>query len=376
MPDFSEEQQEKRDKQKPTPFALIDLLTYAVKLNASDIHLTAGLPPILRISKNLVPVEISVLTSDMIEQLIFPIITPKQREAFETNLDLDFSYDVPLLSRFRVNIFRQNGTTAVAMRRIAHKIPELNALGLPPVVKTFTQLDHGFVLVTGPTGSGKTTTLAAIINEINKTRQVHIITIEDPIEYVFHHEKSVVQQREYGMDTNDFAGALRSCLREDPDVILLGEMRDLATISAALTAAETGHLVFATLHTNSAPQTIDRMIDAFPSEQQQQVRIQLADVITAVLSQQLVPRLDGNGIVLAAEVMLSTMAVKNLIREQKTFQLNTIIESNTDMGMTTMDNSLTELCRRELISYECAIDHAFDKKVVAGNLQRIRSYIH
>jgi twitching motility protein PilT len=339
----------------------------ATERNATDIHLQVGLPPILRIQKKLVAIGNEKLTPQQVEELIFPIMNDHQKTMFKQEMEYDFSYGVKGLARFRINVFRQRETIAVAMRKIPYDIPALDSLGVPPAVMEFPKLNRGFVLVTGPTGHGKSTTLAAIIDCINKERQMHIVTLEDPIEYLFQHKQSIVVQRELGTDTQSFANALRSCLREDPDVILVGEMRDFNTIGAALTAAETGHLVFATLHTNSAAQSIDRIVDVFPPYQQQQIKIQLANVLSAVITQQLLVRKNGDGLVLAAEVLLATPAIRNLIREGKTFQIQSVLQTNTAMGMMTMDQSLKTLCERGTISYEDAIEHAFDPK----ELQRL-----
>jgi twitching motility protein PilT len=346
---------------------LTTILKVATEKNATDIHLQVGLPPVLRIQKKLVALGTEKLSPERVEELVFPIMNDHQKMLFKQNMEYDFSYGVKGLARFRINVFRQRETVAVAMRKIPYEVPPLDSLGVPPAVMDFPKLNRGFVLVTGPTGHGKSTTLAAIIDRINQERQMHIVTLEDPIEYLFQHKQSIVVQRELGTDTQSFSNALRSCLREDPDVILVGEMRDFDTIGAALTAAETGHLVFATLHTNSAAQTIDRIVDVFPPHQQQQIKIQLANVLSAVVTQQLLVRKNGDGLVLAAEVLLATPAIRNLIREGKTFQIQSVLQTNTAMGMMTMDQSLKTLCERGAISYEDAIEHAFDPK----ELQRL-----
>jgi twitching motility protein PilT len=339
---------------------LSTILKVATEKNATDIHLQVGLPPILRIQKKLVALGTEKLSPERVEELMFPIMNDHQKVLFKQNLEYDFSYGVKGLARFRINVFRQRETMAAAMRKIPYEIPQMEALGLPPAAFTFPKLNRGFVLVTGPTGHGKSTTLASVIDRINQERQMHIITLEDPIEYLFQHRQSIVVQRELATDTLTFAKALRSALREDPDVILVGEMRDFETIGAALTAAETGHLVFATLHTNSAAQTIDRIVDVFPPYQQQQVKVQLANTLSAVMTQQLLVRKNGDGLVLAAEVMLATSAIKNLIREGKTYQIQSVLQTSTAMGMMTMDQSLKTLYERGAISYEDAIEHAFD----------------
>ena len=347
------------------------ILKVATEKNATDIHLQVGLPPILRIQKKLVALGTEKLSPERVEELMFPIMNDHQKVLFKQSMEYDFSYGVKGLARFRINVFRQRETMAAALRKIPYDIPAMDSLGLPPAAFTFPKLNRGFVLVTGPTGHGKSTTLASVIDRINQERQMHIITLEDPIEYLFQHKQSIVVQRELGTDTQSFANALRSVLREDPDVILVGEMRDFETIGAALTAAETGHLVFATLHTNSAAQTIDRIVDVFPPYQQQQVKIQLANVLSAVMTQQLMVRKNGDGLVLATEVMLATPAIKNLIREGKTYQIQSVLQTSTAMGMMTMDQSLKALYEHGVIGYEDAIDHAFDPK----ELQRLLGHL-
>jgi twitching motility protein PilT len=341
---------------------LEDLLKFATEQGASDIHLTVGLPPILRIHKELVFLEEDNLTPEDTAEMIFSIMTDKQRESFEERLEYDFSYGLPGVARFRVNAFYQRGSIAAAFRRIPFEIPPLDSLGVPEVAHQIINEERGFVLVTGPTGHGKSTTLAAMIDEINANKSLHILTIEDPIEYLFHHKRSVIAQRELGSDTLSFPNALRSALREDPDVILVGEMRDYETIATALTAAETGHLVFATLHTNSASQSVDRIVDVFPPHQQEQVKTQLSAVLLAIFSQQLLPRADGSGLVLATEVLIATPAVRNLIREGKSFQIPSIIQTNASIGMQTMEASLKNLVNKGLITYEQGLQYAFNKE--------------
>ena len=342
-------------------YKLDDLLRICKEKSASDLHLTAGLPPVFRIKKNLISLKGDPLTPEEIEELIYPIMNDEQKRIFKENWEIDFSFGVPHVGRFRVNVFKQRQTVAAAFRVIPWEIPTFEELGLPPVMNKIVELEKGFVLVTGATGTGKSTTLASVIDKINATKSVHIITIEDPIEYLFRHKRSIVVQRELGSDTKSFPNALRSVLREDPDVILVGEMRDLETISAAITAAETGHLVFATLHTNTAAQSIDRIIDVFPPHQQQQIRIQLSNNLSAIFSQQLIPRKDGQGLVLATEVLIVTPAVRNLIRENKTYQINTIIQTSRDLGMQTMNQALKDLYDKGLISYEDAIKYSYDR---------------
>lgn len=351
-------------------YKLDDLLKICKEKNASDLHLTAGMPPVFRIKKNLIPLKGDLLTPEEIEELIYPIMNDEQKRIFKENWEIDFSFGIAHVGRFRVNVFRQRQTIAAAFRVIPWEIPTFEELGLPPIMNKIVELEKGFVLVTGATGAGKSTTLASVIDKINAIKSVHIITIEDPIEYLFRHKKSIVVQRELGSDTKSFPNALRSVLREDPDVILVGEMRDLETISAAITAAETGHLVFATLHTNTAAQSIDRIIDVFPPHQQQQIRIQLSNNLSAIFSQQLLPRKDGGGLVLATEVLIVTPAVRNLIRENKTYQINTIIQTSRDLGMQTMNQSLKDLFDRGLITYDNAIKYSYDREELIKILGR------
>ncbi len=341
---------------------LEDLLKFATEQGASDVHLTVGLPPVLRIHKELIFLEEENLTPEDTAEMIFSIMTDKQREIFKKNLEYDFSYGLPGVARFRVNAFYQRGSIAAAFRRIPFDIPALDSLGVPEVAHSIINEERGFVLVTGPTGHGKSTTLAAMIDEINANKSVHILTIEDPIEYLFSHKRSVIAQRELGGDTLSFPNALRSALREDPDVILVGEMRDYETIATALTAAETGHLVFATLHTNSAAQSIDRIVDVFPPHQQEQVKTQLSSVLLAIFSQQLLPRADNRGLVLATEVLIANPAVRNLIREGKSFQIPSVIQTRADLGMQTMEASLKSLVNKGLITYEQGLQYAFNKE--------------
>ena len=341
---------------------LEDLLKFATEQGASDIHLTVGLPPVLRIHKELVFLEEENLTPEDTAEMIFSIMTDKQRELFKKNLEYDFSYGLAGVARFRVNAFYQRGSIAAAFRRIPFEIPPLDSLGVPEIAHSIINEERGFVLVTGPTGHGKSTTLAAMIDEINANKSVHILTIEDPIEYLFGHKRSVIAQRELGGDTLSFPNALRSALREDPDVILVGEMRDYETIATALTAAETGHLVFATLHTNSAAQSIDRIVDVFPPHQQEQVKTQLSSVLLAIFSQQLLPRADNSGLVLATEVLIANPAVRNLIREGKSFQIPSIIQTSANLGMQTMETSLKGLVNKGLITYEQGLQYAFNKE--------------
>ncbi|MCS6775131.1 MAG: type IV pilus twitching motility protein PilT [Chloroherpetonaceae bacterium] len=332
-----------------------DLLRLLVEREASDLHLRVGEPPVMRIHGSLVRLNMPPLTDRDMYDLIHPVMTPEREVRFEQTLELDMSYAVPGLSRFRVNIFRQQGHIGAVMRVIPFRIRTIDELGLPPVTKQIAMLPRGLVLVTGPTGSGKSTSLAAMIDLINETRHGNIVTIEDPIEYVHQDKLCAINQREVGVDTHSFAAALKHVMRQNPDVILVGEMRDLETIKLAITAAETGHLVFATLHTTDAPQTIDRIIDVFEPEAQQQIRMQLSVVLQAVISQTLLIRKDGKGRVGAFEVMVCTSAIRTLIREGKTYQIYTDIQTGQQYGMQTLDNSLLDLVRRDLVEYEDAL---------------------
>jgi twitching motility protein PilT len=337
----------------------IELLQYAHHSKASDIHITVNSPVMFRINGNLKPADQDVVTPPRSLELARQLMTQKQYEIFLERGDLDFSYGIEGLSRFRVNLFKQKGNISVTIRLIPTKIPEMEALGLPPIALDFAKKPQGLLLVTGPTGSGKSTTLAAIIDYINRTRNDHIITLEDPIEFVHSHKNCIINQREIGIDTNSFGTGLRAALRQDPDVVLVGEMRDLETISTAITAAETGHLVFGTLHTADAPQTIDRVIDVFPPEAQQQIRVQLAAVLLGVMAQRLLPTVDGTGRVAAIEVMVNTPAVSNLIRSEKIHQIRSIMQTGKAQGMQTMEMSLRELLQKGLISVEEAKNALF-----------------
>ena len=336
-----------------------EVLELAISNNASDIHISAGLPPVLRIDGKLFRTNLPVLSSDDVETIIFPILSNEQRRELEQNWELDFGYGLHGVGRFRVNIYRDKGSYAAAFRAINSTPPNFDDLGLPEVMKKVAQRPRGLVLVTGPTGSGKSTTLAAMIDYINSSRSEHIITIEDPIEFIHQNKKCIIHQRELGQDTKSVANALRSALREDPDVILVGEMRDLETTRLALTAAETGHLVLGTLHTSSASQTIDRIVDIFPEAQQQQIRLQLSISLVAVFSQCLLPKLQENGIKkgrqLAQEIMLVNPAIANLIREQKTAQIYSAIQTGVGMGMQTLDMCLKELVKQKKVDVKDAI---------------------
>jgi twitching motility protein PilT len=332
------------DQPNAAPLGVDAVLERTVTLGASDLHLTAGSLPAVRLHGHIELLsEFPVLTPDLVRELVYRITTTEQQKLLELNRQLDFAYGIRGLARFRVNAFYQRESLAAAFRTIPTDIRSLEELGLPASLHELTSKPRGLVLVTGPTGSGKSTTLASIIDEINRTRTDHIITIEDPIEFLHRHKRCIVNQRELGPDATTFAEALRGALRQDPDVILLGEMRDLETISTALTAAETGHLVFATLHTQDAPQSIDRVIDVFPAHQQQQVRVQLASALQGICTQQLLPNIDGGGRVVCSEVLVATPAIRNLIREGKTHQIYSMLQAGGKYGMVTMDMSLAQL---------------------------------
>ncbi len=335
-----------------------ELLRSLVEKNGSDLHLCSGVPPILRVDGKLQPTNYDKGTPQICQRLIYDILSDEQIQRFEQNMELDFSYQMQKIARFRVNVFRDRGSVAAAFRLIATRIPTIKDLKLPTKLEELTKLPRGLVLVTGPTGSGKSTTLAAMINAINTDRACHIITVEDPIEYLHQHRFSIINQRELGQDTHSFANALRAVLREDPDVILVGEMRDTETIHLAITAAETGHLVFATLHTNSAAQTIDRMVDVFPPGQQEQVRVQLSNSLMAVICQQLLPKAGQRGRVPANEIMVCTPAIRNLIREAKAHQITSMIQTSGALGMITMDQCLRDLYAKGLITMEVAMEAA------------------
>ncbi|SHI35162.1 type IV pilus twitching motility protein PilT [Propionispora hippei] len=337
---------------------LKQLLQEAVECRASDVHITVGVPPVFRINGHLVKTEHPVLSVQDTASFVEEITKEEQRQRFLEQGELDFSFAIPGVSRFRVNLFRQRGSMGLAIRVVNERISTLDQLGHPEILKTLARNSRGLVLVTGPTGSGKSTTLAAMIDLINNERACHILTLEDPIEYLHKHRKSIVNQREIHADSKSFANGLRAALREDPDVILVGEMRDAETIGIAVTAAETGHLVFATLHTGDASQTIDRIIDVFPPYQQQQIRVQLSLTLQGIISQQLIPRRDGTGRVVALEILTATPAVRNLIREGKSHQILSIIQTGARNGMQSMDSSLKTLYTSGTITYEDAIIRA------------------
>jgi len=349
-----------------------DLLRYAVSIGASDLHLTSDMPPTVRLNGALRPMEdVGRLDHYTLRDMIFGILPQAQRERFEAEHELDTSHTIAGVGRFRLNICLQRGTIAVALRPIPHEIPEFGTLGLPETIRSFTELRRGLVLVTGPTGSGKSTSLASLIDIINRTKPLHIVTVEDPIEFLHSHKRSIISQREVGADTDSFSEALRRVLRQDPDVILVGELRDLETISTALTAAETGHLVFATLHTQDAPSTIDRIIDVFSADQQDQIRIQLASSLQGVVTQQLVPTESGNGRCVAAEVLVCTPAVQNLIRGAKTHQIYSAMQTGGKYGMQTMDQSLAMLVKNGTITQGVAMDRCRSEEDFRNHLQGI-----
>ncbi|MGQ9464177.1 MAG: type IV pilus twitching motility protein PilT [bacterium] len=339
------------------PVTMKQLLEEMVQRNSTDLHLTTGAPPMLRIDGELVSTNYEVMTPELIQQLVYSVLNDQQKKKFEMEWELDFSFGIAGLSRFRGNCFQQRGSIAAAIRTIPFEIRGFKELGIPPVVQELAGRPKGLILLTGPTGCGKSTTLAAIIDKVNSDRRCHIITVEDPIEYLFRHKKAIVNQRQVGSDTKSFANALKYVLREDPDVVMVGEMRDLETIAITLTIAETGHLTLATLHTNSAAESIHRIIDIFPSHQQGQVRSQLAFVIEGVVTQQLLPKI-GGGRVLAAEVMVATPAIRALIRDGKEHQIYSMIQSGQKYGMQTMNQALYNLYVRRLITLETAFDYS------------------
>jgi twitching motility protein PilT len=341
------------------PFDFADVLTRMTQMNASDVHLTPGFSPAVRVRGRIIPMEgYEPLGPQQTREIVYSILNDDQRKRFENNQQLDFAYAIPNVARFRVNCFFQRGAISAAFRHIPQDIKTVEQLGLPSIMQDFTKKPRGFVLITGPTGSGKSTTLAALIDAINREREEHILTIEDPIEFLHRHQRCIVNQREIGSDAPDFALALKAALRQDPDVILVGEMRDLETISTALTAAETGHLVFATLHTQSTSQTVDRIIDVFPAGQQAQVRMQLSIALQGIVTQQLLPTADGSGRICASEILVPTPAIRNLIREGKTHQIYSAIQTSGGMGMQTMDSHLAQLVRQGAITRQLAEQRA------------------
>jgi twitching motility protein PilT len=350
-------------------------LRLMIEASGSDLHITTGAPPTIRVDGRLIPLEgFPVLTPDRIQRSIYAILTQRQREQFEEHLELDFAHAVRGVARFRVNLYQQRDSLGAAFRVIPYEIKPLEELGVPTIVGNFAGLPRGLVLVTGPTGSGKSTTLAAVIDLANRTRNDHIMTVEDPIEFLHRHKRSLVNQREVGADTHSFAAALKHVLRQDPDIILVGELRDLETISVALTAAETGHLVFGTLHTQDAAQTVDRIIDVFPAHQQDQVRTQLAGGLQGVVCQALCKRANGRGRVVATEVLIATPAVRNLIREGKTHQIYSAMQAGAGLGMHTMDQHLAELVKAGKITYEAGMEkchHVEDFNRLTGRMARM-----
>jgi twitching motility protein PilT len=347
---------------------LRELLELMVKRNSSDLHITVGSPPILRIDGKLVKTDYDLLSPEQTKKLAYSIMNERQRQKFEENSELDLSFGVEQLSRFRCNVFMQRGNVAMALRQIPHTVQSFNELGLPEVVPKLAELPRGLVLVTGPTGSGKSTTLAALIDKINNERNMHIITVEDPIEYLHKHKNCLVNQREIHSDSKSFAASLKYALRQDPDVVLIGEMRDLETMEAALTISETGHLAFATLHTNSAAEAVNRIVDVFPTNQQEQVRVQLSFVLQGIISQQLIPQI-GGGRALAVEILVATPAVRAVIRDDKIHQIYSLVQAGQKFGMRTMNQSLYDLYKRKKISYNDAVGRS-------SNVQEFEEMIH
>ncbi len=345
--------------------SIVELLKMAHRNKASDVHITVGVPPVIRVNGKLIHVDnVDNLMPDDTEKIAYELLTERQIEILKDKGEIDFSYAISGVGRFRVNVYSQRGSYSVAIRPIPLDIPSAKELGLPDILTQLADRKRGLILVTGPTGSGKSTTLATMIDHINDTRRCHVLTLEDPIEYLHRHKSSIINQREIGYDTNSYNTALRAALRQDPDVILIGEMRDLETISIAVTAAETGHLVLATLHTIGAVSTVDRVIDVFPAEQQQQVRVQLGSVLQGVVSQQLVRRADGSGRIGAFEIMICNQAVRNLIREGKSHQLMSSIQTGRKIGMMSMDTSLVELYKKGYITVDEAMAHSVDKTFI------------
>ncbi len=350
---------------------LDELLLVTATQNASDLHIAVGTRPMIRIDGVLVPLQKEPLTTpETAEGLVMALLTEEQQRLFLDNKELDFAYSFEDKARFRVNVFFQRGFMAAALRLIPAKIRTIDELNLPPILHDFTRLNQGFILVVGPAGHGKSTTIAAMVDEVNHTRMDHIITIEDPIEYLFAQDRAIISQREVKIDTPNFHVALKSLLRQDPDVVMIGEMRDPISISTALTAAETGHLVFSTLHTNSASQTIDRIIDSFPAEQQAQVTTQLAATLVGIVSQRLVPRADG-GRVPVCEIMIANSAVRNLIRERKSYQIDLVIETSMQDGMLTLNRSLAMMVKKKIITVENAELYSLNPSELRIMLQRM-----
>lgn len=343
-------------------FNIDELLKFAVDNNASDVHITVGVPPIFRINGQLIKInDLERIMPNDSADLAQHIMTEDAKRIYTEKGEVDFSYSVIGIGRFRVNVYNQRGSTTLALRSVPLEVPTIDELNLPNTLQKLADIKRGLILVTGPTGSGKSTTLAAMVDHINKTRSAHILTLEDPIEYLHRHNKSIVNQREIGHDSKSYASALRASLRQDPDVILIGEMRDLETISTAITAAETGHLVLSTLHTTGAVATVDRIVDVFPPNQQEQIRVQLSSVLQGVVSQQLLKRADNSGRVAALEILICNAAIRNHIREGKSHQMMSSIQTGRKAGMISMDAYLSELYKKELITYEDAMGYAMDK---------------
>ena len=355
----------------PTVVSLHQLLEDMIPKRASDLHITAGVPPVYRIDGAMDPSVHEILTPEMTVHLAYSLLSDDQRKRFETTKELDFSFGIKGLSRFRANVFLQRGVVSMVIRQIPYEILQMEKLGLPTVVNEFTKRQKGFVLVTGPTGSGKSTTLAAMLDRINANRQSHIITVEDPIEYIHMNKKCVVNQREVGNDTSSFTNALKYVLRQDPDIILIGEMRDIETIEAALTIAETGHLVFATLHTNSAYEAVNRIVDVFPSDQQKQILTQLAFTLEGVVTQQLIPRSFAKGRVMCAEVLVCTPAIKAVIREGKTHQIYSLMQAGQKYGMQTMNQALLQAVLDKSLSREHAMERTGDRAELEGMISHV-----
>src|SRR5918996_4754457 len=355
----------------PAANSIDELLERMVDANASDLHVTTGTPPAIRVRGEVERLhDFDALNGEETQQLLYRILSSEQQKLLELNRQLDFSYSIPGLARFRVNVYFQRESIGAAFRLIPTELKTLEELGIPATLHVLAEKPRGLVLVTGPTGSGKSTTLAALIDEINRNRAEHILTIEDPIEFLHRHKRCIVNQREIGPDATSFAEALRAALRQDPDVILVGEMRDLETISTALTAAETGHLVFGTLHTQSAPSTIDRIIDVFPPHQQEQVRIMIAGSLQAVVTQALLPTVDGGGRVAALEILYPDDAVRNLIRQGKVEQIYSVMQTNTSRGMQTMEQSLSDLIQRRVVNLEAGLSPSSPPQQLIGLVER------
>jgi twitching motility protein PilT len=357
---------------QPMRYTMDDLLRTTVERGASDLHLTVGLPPVLRINGSLVATEFARLSPDESKRLVYSVLNDKQKEKFEKSWELDCSHGVRGFGRFRVNVYRQRGVIGACLRAISNTVSTRIDLSLPKIIEECVNRPHGLILVTGATGAGKSTTLACMLDIINQTQSYHIITIEDPIEYIHPHKKSMINQREVGQDTMSWANALKATLREDPDVILVGEMRDQETIQGTMTAAETGHLVFSTLHTSDASQTMDRIVDVFPPHHQQQIRVQLSSVLEAIFSQQLVPHASGVGRVPCVEVLIANPAIRNLIREGKTNQIYNSIQTGGKQGMQTMEQSLFELVQAKLVTPEEAMAHTMHTEDLSRMLANIR----